>query len=84
MRAPLLGGAGPLAKVPPVVVFGVVVGVFVAGVVVRGVVGALLLGVLAVGVGVLLAATWRVLAPAQRFGRVLVLGLVVGIAVSVL
>ncbi|GLW93649.1 hypothetical protein Aglo03_44650 [Actinokineospora globicatena] len=84
MRAPLLAGRGPLAKVPPAAAFLVVVGLFVTAVLVRGTVGALLLGVLAVGVGVLLAGTWRVLAPAQRVGRVLVLGLLVAVAVSVL
>jgi hypothetical protein len=83
MKARLLEGDGPLARVPPVLVFAVVAAVFVAGVLVRGVPGALLLGLLAAGVAVLLAATWPVLAPMQRFGRLLVLAVLVAVAVSV-
>lgn len=83
-KAPLLPGRGPLAGVPPLIVFLLVIGLFTAGVVVRGTVGAALLLVLAAGVGVLLAATWRVLTPVHRAGRVLVLGVVVAIAISVL
>ncbi|MBM7772569.1 hypothetical protein JOD54_002773 [Actinokineospora baliensis] len=64
--------------------FLLVVGLFVGGVLTKGPLGAALLGLIAVGVVVLLAATWRVLAPGQRFGRVLLLALVVVIAVSVL
>lgn len=84
MRARLLPGDGPLAKVSPLLAFLVVVAVFVVGVVVKGPVGALLLGLLAVGVAVLLAATWRVLPQGQRLLRVLVLAVLVVIAVSVL
>lgn len=84
MRARLLPGDGPLARVSPLLAFVAVAAVFVVGVLVKGAVGALLLGALAVGVAVLLAATWRVLAPAQRVLRVLVLGVLVVIAVSVL
>jgi hypothetical protein len=84
MRARLLPGDGPLAKVSPLLAFLVVAAVFVVGVVVKGPLGALLLGLLAAGVAVLLAATWRVLAPAQRLLRVLVLAVLVVIAVSVL
>jgi hypothetical protein len=84
MKARLLPGDGPLARVSPLLAFLVVAAVFVIGVVVRGVTGALLLGLLAAGVAVLLAATWQVLSPAQRFGRVLVLGVVAAIAISVL
>ncbi|CRK55564.1 hypothetical protein [Alloactinosynnema sp. L-07] len=83
-RAPLLAGRGPLARIHPLVVFLLVAGLFAAGVLVRGVLGAALLGVLAAGVAVLLAATWRVQTASQRVGRVLVLGLLVAIAVSVL
>lgn len=71
-RAPLLEGNGPLAKVPPVAAFVVVIVVFGVAVWLRGVVGAVLLGVLGLGVLGLLAATWRVLKPADRVLRVLV------------
>jgi hypothetical protein len=81
-RTQLLAGDGPLARVPPVVVFLVVVGLFAAAVLVGGLVGAALLGVLAVAVGVLLAVTWPVLAPPARIGRVVVLGVLVAVAVS--
>jgi hypothetical protein len=84
MKTPLLTGAGPLSRVPPVVVFVLVAAAFVVGVVVRGVPGALILGVLALGIGVLLAATWRVLAPPQRVGRVVILAVLVAVAASVL
>jgi hypothetical protein len=83
-RTPLLGGNGPLAKVPPVAAFVVVIAVFLAAVLVRGAVGAALLGVLAVGVGVLLAGTWHVLAPSARAGRLVMFGVLVAIAVSML
>jgi hypothetical protein len=83
MRARLLPGDGPLAKVSPLLAFVAVASVFVVGVVVKGPLGALLLGLLAAGVAVLLAATWRVLPPAQRLLRVLVLAVLVVIAVSV-
>ncbi len=84
LKAPLLAGRGPLAKVPPVLVFLLVVALFTTGVLVRGLLGATLLGLLAVAVGVLLAGTWQVLTSSQRFGRMLVLALVVVIAFSVL
>ncbi len=83
-KAQLLPGRGPLAGVPPLVAFLVVIALFTAGVLIKGLVGALLLFALAAAVGVLLAATWGVLAPGQRAGRVLVLGVLVAIAVSVL
>lgn len=82
-KAKLISGDGPLSRVPPAVVFLVVAAVFVVGVVVRGVPGALLLGALAAGVAVLLAATWGALAAGQRAGRVLVIGVLVAVAVSV-
>jgi hypothetical protein len=84
LKAKLIAGDGPLSRVPPLAVFLVVTAVFVAGVLVRGVPGALLLGALAAAVAVMLAATWGALAPGQRFGRVLVLGILIIIAVSVL
>jgi hypothetical protein len=81
MRAQLLPGQGPLARVRPLAVFVVVIGLFAAGVLVSGVVGALLLGVLAVGVGVLLATTWRLLAPTERVARLVVLAILVAVAI---
>nr|WP_035304184.1 DUF6703 family protein [Actinokineospora inagensis] len=83
-RTPLLAGSGPLAKVPAGLVFLLVIALFTTGVLVGGPLGALLLGVLAAGVAVLLAATWRVLAPVQRVGRVVILVLLVAIALKVL
>jgi energy-coupling factor transporter transmembrane protein EcfT len=84
LKARLLPGDGPLARVSPLAAFLLVTVLFVLGVVIRGPLGALLLGLLAAGVIVLLAATWRALAPAQRAGRVLVLVVLVAIAISVL
>jgi hypothetical protein len=83
LKAKLIAGDGPLSRVPPLAVFLLVAAVFVVGVLVRGVPGALLLGALAAAVAVLLAATWGALAPGQRLGRVLVLGVLVAVAVSV-
>jgi hypothetical protein len=57
--------------------------VFVTGVLVRGIPGALLLGLLAAGIAVMLAATWDAIAAGQRLGRLLVLGLLIIVAVSV-
>lgn len=84
LRAPLLAGNGPLARVSPVVVFLVVAAVFTLGVVMGGPTGALLLGLLALGVAVLLAATWQALEPGQRVLRALVLVVLVAVAISVL
>lgn len=84
MKAPLLSGNGPLARVPAVAVFLVVAVVFAVGVVVRGVPGALLLGLLTVGVGMLLATTWQPLTPGQRAGRLLVLAVLIAVGISVL
>jgi hypothetical protein len=83
-KSKLIEGEGPLSRVPPAAVFLVVAIVFTVGVVVGGLLGALLLGVLAAGVAVLLAVTWGTLAPSQRFGRVLVLAVLVAVALSVL
>jgi hypothetical protein len=82
-KAKLVDGKGPLSRVPPLAAFLVVAAVFVAGVVVRGLPGALLLGALAATVAVMLAVTWRALAPGQRVGRLLILVLLIIIAVSV-
>jgi hypothetical protein len=82
MRAPLLAGDGPLARVRPVAVFVVVVGLFAAGVLISGVIGALLLGALAVGVGVLLATTWRVLRPGERVLRLAALAILAAVAIA--
>jgi len=71
-KRPLLPGDGPFARVRPVVAFVLVLGLFVTGVLVGGTLGAVLLGVLIVGAGVLLAATWKVLSPAQRTLRMVV------------
>lgn len=84
MKAPLLAGDGPLSRVPPLLVFVLVAAVFVVGVVVRGPLGAMLLGLLTLGAAVLLAATWRVLAPPQRAGRLVILAVLAAITVSVL
>ena len=84
MREPLLAGDGPLAKVPPVAAFALVIGLFLIAVLVRGVLGAVLLGLLAVGVGALLVTTWRALAPPARAGRLIILGALVAIAVSMI
>ena len=74
----------PLAGVPPVAAFAVVIALFVVAIVVRGGLGAALLGLLALAVGVLLAATWRVLATTARVGRVAVFAVLVTVAVSML
>jgi uncharacterized protein DUF6703 len=84
LRAPLLAGKGPLARVSPLVAFLVVAAVFALGVIIGGGTGAALLGLLAAGVAVLLAVTWPVLDSGQRAGRVLVLAILVAVAISVL
>lgn len=75
--------ASPLRKVTPLAAFLAVTAVFTAGVLIGGVAGAVLLGVLAVGAGLLLAATWPRLGPAERAVRVVVLLVLVAVAVSV-
>jgi hypothetical protein len=82
-RVALMAGTGPLAKVPPIAAFVVVLGLFVAGILIRGAVGAALLGVLALGVAGLLAGTWRALTPSARAGRLVVLTALVVVAISV-
>ncbi|NGY62671.1 hypothetical protein G7043_27505 [Lentzea sp. NEAU-D13] len=64
------------------VAFVLVLGLFVTGVLVGGTVGAVLLGLLIIGAGVLLAATWKVLSPAHRTLRVVVLLVLVVITVE--
>lgn len=81
-RAPLLAGNGPLAKMPPVAGFAVVLVLFGLAIWLRGVTGAVLLGVLGLGLVVLLATTWQVLRPADRVLRVIVIGILVAVAVS--
>jgi hypothetical protein len=84
LRAPLLPGNGPLARVPAAAVFGLVLVLFVVGVIVRGPVGAGLLAALALVVLGLLGATWRVLSPADRALRIVVLVILVAVTVSVM
>ncbi|MEV6241226.1 hypothetical protein [Lentzea sp. NPDC051838] len=81
-KRPLLPGDGPLARVRPAVAFVVVLGLFITGVWVGGTLGAVLLGVLVAGAVVLLAATWKVLSPAHRTLRVVVLLVLVVITVE--
>jgi hypothetical protein len=83
-RAPLIAGSGPLAGVPPLVAFIAVIVLFGAGVLIKGVPGAALLGLLALGVAILLATAWRALTPVQRALRLIVLGVLIAVAVSVL
>jgi hypothetical protein len=83
-RAPLLAGNGPLAKVPPLAAFLVVIVVFGLAVWLRGPVGAALLGVLGLGVLALLAATWQALRPADRVLRVVVVAILAAVAISLL
>jgi hypothetical protein len=78
----MVPGDGPLARVPAVAVFAVVVVVFAAGVILGGAIGAVLLGLLALGVAALLAATWPGLSPAERTVRVVVLAVLVAITVG--
>ncbi|HEX7302731.1 hypothetical protein [Lentzea sp.] len=81
-KRPLLPGDGPLARVRPAVAFVLVLGLFITGVWVGGTLGAVLLGVLVVASAVLLAATWKVLSPAHRTLRVVVLLVLVLITVE--
>jgi uncharacterized membrane protein YfcA len=83
-RAPLLRGDGPLAKVPPLAAFLLVIVVFGVAVWLHGVVGAVLLGVLGLGVLGLLVGTWQVLRPADRVLRLAVVVILAVVAVSLL
>ena len=81
-RAPIVPGSGPLARVPPVAAFVVVVAVFATGVIVGGVLGTVLLGLLAAGVVALLVATWPRLTVPERVVRLLVLAVLVALTVG--
>jgi hypothetical protein len=70
--------------VPPVAAFALVIALFLVAALVRGILGAVLLALLAAGVGALLATTWRVLTPPARTGRLLILGALVAVAVSMI
>lgn len=79
-RRQLVPGSGPLATVPPLLVFLVVAAVFAAGVLAGGALGAVLLGALAVFVAVLLAVAWPRLGPPDRALRLVVLLALVAVA----
>ena len=81
--AAMVPGEGPLARVPPVVAFAVVVVVFAAGVIVGGIVGTVLLALLTAGVVALLATTWPHLTGGERAGRILVLAVLAAVTVAV-
>lgn len=81
-RQQLIAGDGPLAKVPPVAAFALVIGLFLVALLVRGVIGGILLCLLAAGVAALLAGTWRALTPPARAGRLLILGSLIAIAIA--
>ncbi|MCS7476357.1 hypothetical protein ACFFQW_04575 [Umezawaea endophytica] len=80
----LIPGDGPLAKVTGTVAFLLVIALFAAGVLIRGALGAALLGVLLAGVLALLAATWKLLPPAGRVLRLVVVLVLVAVIISVL
>ena len=80
----LLPGNGPLAKVPPAAVFGLVLVLFVVGVIARGPIGGGLLTALALLLVGLLVATWKVLSAADRAIRLVVIAVLVAVAISVL
>jgi hypothetical protein len=81
-RRQLVPGDGPLARVPPLVVFLVVAAVFATGVLVGGMTGAVLLAALAVLMAALLAAAWARPAPAERALRLMVLLVLLAVAIS--
>jgi hypothetical protein len=83
-RAPLIGGRGPLTKVPPLAAFVLVVVLFGLGVWLRGAVGATLLAVLDIGVLILLAGTWRALSSSARVMRLVVVAILLAVEASVL
>ncbi|HEX4222547.1 MAG TPA: hypothetical protein VHZ97_09320 [Pseudonocardiaceae bacterium] len=83
-RAPLIGGRGPLTKVPPMAAFLLVVVLFGLGVWLRGAVGATLLVVLDIGVLLLLAGTWRALSSSARVMRLVVVAILLAVEASVL
>ncbi|WHT20923.1 hypothetical protein N8J89_07615 [Crossiella sp. CA-258035] len=75
-------GDGPLKSVPPAVAFLVVAAVFATGVVVGGSVGAVLVGGLALFVLAMVVSTWSRLSAAERVLRIVVLGILVGVLIS--
>jgi hypothetical protein len=83
-RAPLVGGRGPLTKVPPVAAFLLVVVLFGLGVWLRGAVGTALLAVLDVGVLFLLVGTWRALSSSARVMRLVIVVILLAVEASVL
>ncbi len=83
-RAPLIGGRGPLTKVPPIAAFLVVVVLFGLGVWLRGAIGVTLLAILDIGVLILLGGTWRALSSSARVMRVVVVALLLAVEASVL
>ena len=83
-RAPLIGGRGPLTKVPPIAAFVLVVVLFGLGVWLRGPVGAALLAVLDIGVLILLVGTWRALSSSARVMRLVVVVILLAVEASVL
>ncbi|HEY4022150.1 MAG TPA: hypothetical protein VGM75_25915 [Pseudonocardiaceae bacterium] len=83
-RAPLIGGRGPLTKLPPLAAFVVVVVLFGLGVWLRGAIGATLLAVLDIGVLILLIGTWRALSSSARVMRLVVVAILLAVEASVL
>jgi hypothetical protein len=83
-RSALLPGSGPLSKVPPALVFLVILALFAVAIWQRGTVGAALLGLPGLGVIGLLVGTWRVLKPAERALRVFVVLVLAAVAISML
>ena len=83
-RQQLISGDGPLAKVPPVAAFALVIGLFLVAVLVRGILGGVLLGLLALVVAAILATAWPVLTPPARTGRLLILGALITIAIAMI
>src|SRR2546421_8742481 len=56
-RQQLIAGDGPLAKVPPVAAFALVIALLLIAILVRGILGGVLLGLVALVVAALLAGT---------------------------
>ena len=83
-RAPLIGGRGPLTKVPPIAAFLLVIVLFGLGAWLRGTIGTVLLAVLDVGVLVLLIGTWRALSSSARVMRLVVVAILLAVEASIL
>ena len=71
-----------LARLPKIVPFALVLALVVAGLIIEGVIGALLLLLVAALLATLLFLAWPALLPAARGIRLLVVGLIVARAVS--